>query len=88
VHAFLKKSGYQITKETFVARDVNFSAADEFFEAQRMICSDLRTRVELSSPLKVSAMRDEYMAKSKPVLARGGRLLYPFGAVVISATKP
>ena len=73
---------------SFVGRDVTFTSPEEYFEAQVMISSDLRTRASLATPAVRNALRDDFVGQARRVLDRGGELLYPFGAVVIGTDKP
>jgi len=72
----------------FVGRDVVFSSPEEYFEAQLMISSDLRTRASLAGNEAVESLRAAFVEKARQVLQAGGKLLYPFGAVILRATRP
>lgn len=84
----IKAAGFRGLERAWVGRHVEFSSPEEFYEAQMMISSDLRTRASRTPEKQVEALRKEYLQSAREVLRRGGKLLYPFGAVIIKAAKP
>lgn len=86
--AAIGKAGFDDLHWTWVGRNIVFNSADEFYEAQLMISSDLRTRASLASSEQEEQLRRDFVAKAKRVLEAGGTLVYPFGAVVIRANRP
>lgn len=85
----LDKAGFRAPDRlVFTGRDVKFTSPEEFYEAQLMISSDLRTRSSLATRQDRDALREEFLGLARNVQKRGGQLLYPFGAVVLRAAKP
>lgn len=81
-------AGFVNLHKIWVGRNIVFNSPEEFFEAQLMINSDLRTRVSLASDDQKEQLHRQFVAEAKRVLTAGGTLVYPFGAVVIRAERP
>lgn len=87
VVAAIKNAGFVDLHETWVGRNIVFNSPEEFYEAQLMINSDLRTRASLATAEQNRELRNLFVAQAKRVLKAGGHLVYPFGAVVIRARR-
>jgi ubiquinone/menaquinone biosynthesis C-methylase UbiE len=61
---------------------------EEFWELQSTYSSLARKRLATAPPDRVRALRAEFFDTCRRVLARGGTLAYPYGAVMIVARKP
>lgn len=85
---FMADVGLTSPRQTWVGRDVYFNVAEEFYEAQMMVSSDLRLRAGAAPAEALAALRAEYIALAEATLRRSGKLIYPFGAVVVSDRKP
>ena len=85
--AAIRNAGFVDLHTTWVGRNIVFNSADEFYEAQLMINSDLRTRASLASSDQMEQLRRAFVAKATRVLKAGGALVYPFGAVVIRGSR-
>ena len=83
----IQKAGFVNLHQTWVGRNIVFNSPDEFFDAQLMINSDLRTRASLASAEQKEKLRTVVVARARRVLKAGGTLVYPFGAVVIRADR-
>jgi ubiquinone/menaquinone biosynthesis C-methylase UbiE len=81
-------AGFDRPEQSWVGRNVEFDSAEEFYDAQLMISSNLRTRAAEASERQKEVLRKEYLELARSILRRRGKLLYPFGAVLIKATKP
>lgn len=84
----IEAAGFTGLHSVWSGRHVEFSSPEDFYEAQLMISSDLRTRASRAPEERVNALRKEYVESAREVVRRGGKLLYPFGAVIIKAGKP
>ena len=49
---------------------------------------DARKRLADAEPEPIQALRREFFAACRVVQARGGRLVYPYAALVVVATRP
>jgi len=87
IHGWLDAVGLTVEEETWAGEEVAWDDPDEFYEAQMMIHAELRARASRSSPEARQALRLEFTQQAAQVLRRGGRLLYPFGAVCIRAAR-
>jgi len=88
VASAITKAGFVELHKTWVGRNIVFNSPEEFYEAQVMISSDLRTRASLASAEQERDLRRDFVAEASRVLKAGGALVYPFGAVIIRARRP
>jgi ubiquinone/menaquinone biosynthesis C-methylase UbiE len=68
-------------------RDVIFDDPAEWFEAQEAIASEVRARMQRASPQQAARARADVVSRGAAALARGGQLIYPFGAYCVSSAK-
>ena len=61
---------------------------EEFWELQATYSSFARKRLAAAQPETLAALRREFDARCRAVLARGGRLVYPYGAAFFVARRP
>jgi SAM-dependent methyltransferase len=61
-------------------------SAEDFWNMQRVYSSFARKRLE--SPEGRDAVREEFFRRAEAVLGKGGRLAYPYGAVLVSGRRP
>ncbi len=88
IAAAIRTAGCVDLRHSWVGRDIYFNSATEYYDAQVMIDSDLRTRLTEAAPEEREAVRREFVEAAREVLKRGGTLVYPFGAVVLRTLKP
>lgn len=88
IRSAITQAGFVDMQKSWIGRNIVFNSAQEYFEAQMMIDSDLRTRASLASEEQKEKLRQRFLAEAKKVLNAGGNLVYPFGAVIITARKP
>ncbi len=65
-----------------------FETPEEFWEIQRTFSSIARKRLSGISPEKIEELRQEFLENCREVQSRGGRLVYPFGALFAVAQRP
>jgi ubiquinone/menaquinone biosynthesis C-methylase UbiE len=88
VRAAVTQAGFVDMQKSWIGRNIVFNSPEEYFEAQMMIDSDLRTRASLATEEQKEKLRRRFLADARKVLNAGGSLVYPFGAVIITARKP
>ena len=81
-------AGFTPPTQHWCGRDVPFRSPEEFYEAQLMISSDLRTRAARATAAQTDALRDAYLDLARRTVSRGGSLVYPFGAVIFVSRRP
>ncbi len=62
--------------------------AEEFWELQATYSSVARKRLASFSPPALAALRREFDERCRSVRARGGQLVYPYGAALFIAQRP
>ena len=65
-----------------------FKTAEEFWDLQATYSTFSRKRLTHATPAQAQAVKDEFFATCRAVLARGGRLVYRYGALFVSAQRP
>jgi len=81
-------AGFVDARESWVGRPVTFHSPEDFYEAQVMIDPGLRTRTLTASESQLQELRTRYLAAARRAVDAGGRLVYPFGAGIVSARRP
>jgi O-methyltransferase/aklanonic acid methyltransferase len=61
---------------------------EEFWDLQRVFSSKARKRLSTLAGDELEALRNEFFARSRDVLAAGGRLVYPYAAFILVARRP
>jgi len=78
-----QRGGFRRVRAAVEHRDVRFDRADEFFEAQEAIASEVRLRMQRASAEEAATVRADAVSRAEEALRRGGQLLYPFGAYCV-----
>ena len=68
--------------------DANFINYPKEWEAQLAIATEVRKRLAGAGEADVVHVRKAFLTEAERVLARGGRLVYPYGATFVTARKP
>jgi SAM-dependent methyltransferase len=78
--------GFEQLEVAWCGHEVLFDSAEEFWEAQAAIVTQVRKRLALSSTEAVEAVRQAFLKHASDVLQRGGKLVYPYGARFVAAS--
>lgn len=70
--------GYQATVET----------PEDFWELQRTLSSMARKRLRQAPPSAAATLERKFLKRCRRVQSRGGRLIYPYAAMAVSARRP
>lgn len=84
----LRSSGFSNVSQSWDGHDVEFSSPDMYWEAQLSIVTDVRKRLDKADPKIERQLKSDFLIKARKVVALGGKLLYPYGAIFIKAQKP
>ena len=87
VQMLARQAGFTDIATDWVGYNHKIETPEEFWELQRTFSSLARKRINEAPPAQADALREEFMASSKGVLARGGKLVYPVGVLFIRARK-
>ena len=82
-----RQAGFAEIATHWVGYNHKIETPEEFWELQRTFSSLARKRINEALPAQADALREEFMASCKGVLARGGKLVYPVGVLFIRARK-
>jgi ubiquinone/menaquinone biosynthesis C-methylase UbiE len=77
-------AGFSPVRSDWIGERTVLQTADEFWELQMTFSSLARKRVAEAPPEAVADLRKEFDTACLDVLAAGGRLVYPTGALLVS----
>lgn len=86
--ALSQQAGFTEIVTDWVGYNHTIDTPEEFWELQRTFSSLARKRINEAPLEKVNALRAAFMSACRRTLASGGKLVYPVGALMISAKKP
>lgn len=87
VQMLAQQAGFTKITTDWVGYIHKIETPEEFWELQRTFSSLARKRINDAEPAQATALKEEFMASCKRVLANGGRLVYPVGVLFIHARK-
>ncbi|MEX5214737.1 MAG: methyltransferase domain-containing protein [Nitrospiraceae bacterium] len=88
VPALLRDAGFQDVRWEWRGQQTIVTTAEEFWELQTTLSSLSRKRLAEASPEVVERVRQKFMTTCREVVSHGGELVYPSGALVVSARRP
>jgi hypothetical protein len=71
-----------------MGRTARFETPEEFWELQATNSSKVRKRLGDVDPETVDGFRREYVSHCRKVVERGGKLVYPYAALFVTASRP
>jgi len=87
VPPLVRKAGFTGVQTYWQGHRFCVETPEEFWEMQRTFSSIARKRLRGAPAKKVEELRAEFLARCREVQARGGRLVYPFGAFYVVAWR-
>ena len=84
----VRAAGFGDVERSWTGYESELPSIDEFWEMQLTYSSMARKRVATASPAQLATIRSEFVAGCERVLSRGGRLVYPYAALFVSARRP
>ncbi len=88
VTGLVRSAGFHIIRTEWMGHEPAIEDAEEFWDVQRTFSSIARKRLATASAGTLEAIRREFSGTCAEVQARGGRLVYPFGAFFVIAHRP
>lgn len=88
VLAMVREAGFAGARWTWQGHEAVVGSPEEFWELQQTFSSVVRTRLQSASLEAAQALRAEFLRLSAEVQARGGDLVYPYGAFFVAASRP
>lgn len=86
--SYLKQAGFNEVEVTWWGHEVVFEDPEEFWEAQTAIVTQARKRIINAPADAVVRLKNVFLRRARDVVRRGGRLIYPYGAILVSARRP
>lgn len=88
VPALVKSAGFGNVRSSWMGQHTEIKTAEEFWEVQVTFSSLARKRISAAPPAKVEMVKEKFMEGCQRVLGKGGKLLYPTGALFVTASHP
>lgn len=85
---FVRDAGFERVEASWWGHEVIFDSAEEFWEAQTSIVTQVRKRLLEAPPDVVARLKRAFLRKAETILHEGGTLIYPYGAFYASAIRP
>ncbi len=87
VPQLLAQAGFRVKTVIWKGFEAQLRSVEEFWDVQCTYSSIGRKRLAKATPAQIQAIRTEFDTQSSAVLKRGGRLVYTYAALFISAQK-
>ena len=87
VPALVREAGFLSVRTSWEGYRPVVETPEEFWEVQHTYSSLARKRLADATPEMVSRVREKFLEASRRVLARGGRLRYPYAAFFVAARR-
>ncbi len=88
VLSLIREAGFVNVSAHWQGYEHSFEDPDRFWLVQRVYSSFSRKRLNALSSADQNAVKREFLDRTRRVLARGGRLVYPYAAFFVSGQKP
>ncbi len=83
----VRAAGFRELQSRWMGREFLIETPEEFWELQATFSSMARKRLSRASTVESVALREKFLATCQAVQARGGALVYPVGASVVTARR-
>jgi len=87
VPTLIREAGFQGIRSEWQGQQTIVNTPEEFWELQTTFSSLSRKRLATASPEVVARVQKVFMATCRHVLSRGGELVYPTGALLVSGRR-
>lgn len=84
----VREGGFEQVEASWHGHELVFESAEEFWEAQTAIVTEIRKRLVEASPEEVNRLKQMFLKEAESILRRGGKLIYPYGAFYVSGSNP
>ncbi|CAN5407971.1 hypothetical protein BH24GEM3_BH24GEM3_12470 [soil metagenome] len=88
VLTLVRRAGFAGVRWHWEGHELIAASPEEFWDVQRTFSSLARKRIAAAPPTTVAALQSEFVRRCYAVQARGGRLVYPYGAFFVAARRP
>jgi ubiquinone/menaquinone biosynthesis C-methylase UbiE len=87
VSMLVQSAGFLDVRWEWHGQQITLGSPEEFWELQTTFSSLSRKRLADAAPEAVERLRREFIATCRDVLVRGGELVYPTGALLVSGRR-
>jgi len=84
----VRSAGFVSVRTSWMGRTARFETPEEFWELQATNSSKVRKRLGDVDPETVDGFKREYVSHCRKVVERGGKLVYPYAALFVTASRP
>ena len=84
----VRAAGFVSVRTGWMGRTAELETPEEFWELQATNSSRVRKRLGSIEPETVDSLRQEYLDHCRKVVERGGKLVYPYAALFVTARLP
>jgi len=88
IPSLVRSAGFSKIRRSWVSQQAVIETPEEFWQLQVTFSSLARKRVAEASSHRVDPLRKEFMETCQKVQSRGGKLLYPMGALIVAGQRP
>ena len=88
VGPLVRHAGFEVVSSHWQGNRVGFDNPEEYWEIQRTFSSVARKRLTDGDPVKVGALKQEFLRTCNRVQSRGGKLVYPIAAFFVVCRRP
>jgi hypothetical protein len=85
---WMREAGFSDVQSSWIGSEAGVESVEEFWNLQTTFSTFARQRLAAAPADVVRDIREEFESEARQVKARGGTFLYPFGATLISGTRP
>ena len=88
VAALVQRAGFERPRSYWQGHRAILETPEEYWEVQRTFSSIARKRLRQADPEIVGALKQKFVQTCDEVQSRGGKLVYPTGALYVVARRP
>ncbi len=88
VPRLLRDAGFENLRLHWEGHHAKLKTSEDFWDIQRTFSSIARKRLNTAASAELATVREKFEEDCQRVLARGGRLTYPFAAFFVAARRP
>lgn len=86
--AAVRAAGFREVTASWTGHEAVYDDPTDFFLAQAAVSTEVRKRLLAATPAERETIEARAVSQARHVLARGGKLLYAYGACLVSAVAP
>ena len=84
----VRRAGFHVDHVGWLGNRAMIETPEEFWDIQATFSSMARARLQSATPQAVASLKNRFIETCRQVQARGGRLVYPTGALLVAAKRP